>query len=62
MSSAPTSAWLTTRNNRGVAHENGVTEGPHRQWKHGLEQQLIQPGSRDFVTEADYRQLVAIVT
>ena len=53
---------IATRNNRGIAHENGAIEGPHRHWKHRLEQQLIQRGSRDFATEADYRQLVAQVT
>jgi hypothetical protein len=53
---------IATRNNRGVAHENGAIEGPHRQWKHRLEQQLLQRGSRDFQTEAEYRQLVARVT
>jgi hypothetical protein len=53
---------IATRNNRGVAHENGAIEGPHRHWKRRLEQQLIQRGSRDFETEADYRQLVAQVT
>jgi hypothetical protein len=52
---------IATRNNRGVAHENGAIEGPHRHWKHRLEQQLIQRGSRDFETEAEYRQLVAQV-
>jgi len=51
-----------TRNNRGVAHENGAIEGPHRHWKRRLEQQLIQRGSRDFSSEAKYRQLVAQVT
>ena len=53
---------IATRNNRGVAHENGAIEGPHRHWKHRLEQQLIQRGSRDFETEAEYRQLVCQVT
>ena len=53
---------IATRNNRGVAHENGAIEGPHRHWKHRLEQQLIQRGSRDFETEAEYRHLVAQVT
>jgi hypothetical protein len=53
---------IATRNNRGVAHENGAIEGPHRHWKHRLEQQLIQRGSRDFATEVEYRQLVALVT
>jgi len=51
-----------TRNNRGVAHENGAIEGPHRHWKRRLEQQLIQRGRRDFETEAEYRQLVAQVS
>ena len=51
-----------TRNNRGVAHENGAIEGPHRHWKRRLEQQLIKRGSRDFKTEAEYRQLVAQVS
>ena len=53
---------IATRNNRGVAHENGAIEGPHRHWKHRLEQQLIQRGSRDFSTETEYRQLVARVS
>jgi hypothetical protein len=53
---------IATRNNRGVAHENGAIEGPHRHWKRRLEQQLIQRGSRDFETEGEYRQLVAQVT
>ena len=53
---------IATRNNRGVAHENGAIEGPHRHWKHRLEQQLIRRGSREFETETEYRQLVAQVT
>jgi hypothetical protein len=53
---------IATRNNRGVAHENGAIEGPHRHWKRRLEQQLIQRGSRDYETETEYRQLVAQVT
>ena len=53
---------IATRNNRGVAHENGAIEGPHRHWKHRLEQQLIQRGSREFATETEYRQLVGQVT
>ena len=51
-----------TRNNRGVAHENGAIEGPHRHWKHRLEQQLLQRGSRDFQAEAAYRELVGQVS
>ena len=53
---------IATRNNRGVAHENGAIEGPHRHWKHRLEQQLLQRGSREFETEGEYRQLVAQVS
>lgn len=53
---------VATRNNRGVAHENGAIEGPHRHWKRRLEQQLIKRGSRDFSSEAEYRQLVTQVT
>ena len=53
---------IATRNNRGVAHENGAIEGPHRHWKHRLEQQLIQRGSREFATEAEYRQLVGQIS
>ena len=53
---------IATRNNRGVAHENGAIEGPHRHWKRRLEQQLIQRGSREFATEAEYRQLVGQVS
>ena len=53
---------VATRNNRGVAHENGAIEGPHRHWKRRLEQQLIQRGSRDFDNETKYRQLVAQVS
>jgi len=53
---------VATRNNRGVAHENGAIEGPHRHRKRRLEKQLIQRGSRDFETEAEYRQLVVQVT
>jgi len=53
---------IASRNNRGVAHENGAIEGPHRHWKYRLEQQLIQRGSRDFDSETEYRQLVADVT
>ena len=52
---------IATRNNRGVAHENGAIEGPHRHWKHRLEQHLALRGSRDFATEAEYRLLVTQV-
>ena len=41
---------IATRNNRGVAHENGAIEGPHRHWKRRLEQQLIQRGAHYEIT------------
>ena len=53
---------IASRNNRGVAHENGAIEGPHRHWKRRLEQQLLQHGSRHFETEVEYRQQVAQVS
>jgi len=53
---------IASRNNRGVAHENGVIEGAHRHWKRRLEQQLIQRSSRNFESEAEYLQLVAQVS
>jgi transcriptional regulator with XRE-family HTH domain len=50
-----------TRNNKGVAHENGAIEGPHAHFKRRLRQQLIKRGSRDFDNEAEYRELVVKV-
>jgi transcriptional regulator with XRE-family HTH domain len=52
---------IATRNNKGVAHENGPIEGPHAHFKRRLEQQLIKRGSRDFASEEEYRALVARV-
>lgn len=51
-----------SRNNSGVAHENGAIEGWYRHLNHHLEQQLIQRGSRGFETEAEYPQLAADVS
>jgi hypothetical protein len=44
-----------TRNNRGVSHENGSIESPHRHLKKALDQALTLRGSRDFDTRADYQ-------
>jgi len=52
---------IPTRNNKGVAHENGPIEGPHAHFKKRLEQQLLLRGSRDFDSEEEYRALVAKV-
>jgi hypothetical protein len=32
---------IATRNNTGVAHENGAIESPNRHLKHKIEQQLL---------------------
>jgi transposase InsO family protein len=37
-----------TRNNRGVAHENGAIESPHGHLKQAIEDALLLRGSRDF--------------
>ena len=50
-----------TRNNKGVAHENGAIEGPHAHFKRRLRQQLIKRGSRDFASEKEYEDLVCSV-
>lgn len=47
-----------TRNNRGVAHENGSVEGPHGHLKRALRQALLLRGSSDFTQLADYRRFV----
>jgi len=47
-----------TRNNRGVSHENGSIESPHRHLKVDIDQALMIRGSRDFDSVAEYRQFV----
>ena len=47
-----------TRNNRGVAHENGSIEGPHGHLKATLAQALLLRGSADFDTLEGYRRFV----
>lgn len=47
-----------TRNNTGVAHENGSIESPHGHFKRRLTQQLYLRGSFDFETVADYQRLI----
>ncbi|MGH7106882.1 MAG: IS21 family transposase [Acetobacteraceae bacterium] len=47
-----------TRNNRGVAHENGSVEGPHGHLKRALEQSLLLRGSHDFADLDAYRRFV----
>ena len=47
-----------TRNNLGVAHENGAIESPHGHLKKTLADQLLLRGSRDFADLDAYRQFV----
>ena len=47
-----------SRNNPGVAHENGSIEGPHGHLKRALEDALLLRGSRDFATLDAYRRFV----
>ena len=47
-----------TRNNRGVAHENGSIEGPHAHLKAALGQAMLLRGSADFDALDDYRRFV----
>ena len=47
-----------TRNNRGVAHENGSIESPHGHLKKTIEDALLLRGSRDFAGLATYRRFI----
>ena len=47
-----------TRNNRGVAHENGAIESPHGHLKRMIDQALMLRNSRDFKDEASYREWI----
>lgn len=47
-----------TRNNKGVAHENGAIEGPNGHLKRKIEQQLLLRGSRDFDRLSDYQAFI----
>lgn len=47
-----------TRNNVGVAHENGAIESPHGHLKKTIADQLLLRGSRDFADLDAYRRFV----
>ena len=47
-----------TRNNTGVAHENGSIEGPHAHLKSALRQALLLRGGGDFADLDDYRRFI----
>ena len=47
-----------TRNNRGLSHENGSIESPHRYLKEAIEQALLLRGHRDFADRLVYEDFV----
>lgn len=47
-----------TRNNHGIAHENGSIEGPHGHLKPAINDALLMRGSGDFDDLAAYRRFV----
>jgi hypothetical protein len=50
---------IPSRNNRGVAHENGAIESHHGHLKEALDQALLLRGSRDFPDRETYRRFLA---
>jgi hypothetical protein len=47
-----------SRNNRGLAHENGAIESPHGHFKNRLHQALLLRESVDFPSVAEYQQFI----
>ncbi len=47
-----------TRNNKGVAHENGSIESPNGHLKRAIEDALVMRGSRDFDDLTAYRRFI----
>ncbi|NET50149.1 MAG: IS21 family transposase [Merismopedia sp. SIO2A8] len=47
-----------TRNNTGIAHENGAIESPHGHLKNRIHQQIYLRGSHEFESVAAYQQLI----
>lgn len=50
-----------SRNNPGVAHENGSIESPHGHLKNALKDELLLRGSRDFDDLDAYRRFVDLI-
>ena len=50
-----------SRDNPGVAHENGSIKSPHGHLKRGLEDELLLRGSRDFDSLDAYRKFVDVI-
>ena len=56
---AATAQATTTRNNPGVAHENGAIEGANGHFKRKMEQQMmLRNGGSHFDSLAEYQQLI----
>jgi hypothetical protein len=54
---------LATRNNKGIAHENGAIESPNGHLKRKIDQQLLLRGDRNFIDLAEYETFIeSIVT
>lgn len=51
-----------TRNNRGIAHENGAIESAHGHLKNAIRDALLLRGTRDFDDLAEYRRFVGEIT
>lgn len=51
-----------TRNNTGVAHENGAIESSHGHLKNRIEQAIYLRGSADFASVAEYQALIDSVS
>jgi hypothetical protein len=47
-----------TRNNKGIAHENGAIESPNGHLKRKIEQKLLLRGHRDFTLLSDYEAFI----
>jgi hypothetical protein len=47
-----------TRNNKGIAHENGAIESPHGHLKNRIEQAIYLRGSANFESLDEYRALI----
>jgi len=50
-----------TRNNRGVAHENGSIESPHGHFKSAIKDALLLRGASDFEDLAAYRSFIDVI-
>lgn len=47
-----------TRNNKGIAHENGAVESSHGHLKNRIKQAIYLRGSSDFESIADYQEVI----